>query len=453
MMSLSVLLRFLVGRREAILSVASDRRALAVGFLFVLSAGFAREYDAEFLVREPWHVLLPLGVSLAASFLLFTLLFLMARRAPGAKPRFFSCYVAFLRVFWMTAPLAWLYAIPYERFLGAADAVSANLWTLALVAAWRVILMTRATAVLFDTSAFATAWPIMLYSDIAALVASSFVPVPLLALMGGIDVPPAESVMAGAALTVLALGVLTLPIWLIGAGVVAANRSLQRDIPAVLNIAPPPPLSTDQVAHGSITAADAAHSPFRSDQPGRTLLHLGWTSVAVWAVILPLTQPEQARRYEVEQAIEAGNVTAAIELLSFRPAGEFPPHWRPPPRSLERGDDDLRLNLTEASLESSADWVREYYVGQLVRYVEYLGWVYQDEDAGRLVRAVDILSRAPEAREMLRRRGLHLERIAYRDRERRQDVAAALDQLAEMADIDVHYRQVSTDSAGSQRAE
>ena len=42
--------------------------------LFVISAGFAREYDGEDLLHQPWHVLLPLVTSLITSLLLFVLL-------------------------------------------------------------------------------------------------------------------------------------------------------------------------------------------------------------------------------------------------------------------------------------------------------------------------------------------------------------------------------------------
>ena len=40
-----------------------------------------------------------------------------ARLTHSHEPSFFRCYAAFLGLFWLTAPLAWLYAIPYERFL------------------------------------------------------------------------------------------------------------------------------------------------------------------------------------------------------------------------------------------------------------------------------------------------------------------------------------------------
>jgi len=40
----------------------------------------------------------------------------------------------------LTSPLAWLYAVPVERFLSIEMAISVNLWFLGIVAAWRVVL-------------------------------------------------------------------------------------------------------------------------------------------------------------------------------------------------------------------------------------------------------------------------------------------------------------------------
>lgn len=54
-MSISTVLRFLLGYQKAIVEVAYCPNALLVGGLFVLSAGFAREYDGEDLLSEPWY--------------------------------------------------------------------------------------------------------------------------------------------------------------------------------------------------------------------------------------------------------------------------------------------------------------------------------------------------------------------------------------------------------------
>ncbi len=69
-MSISTVLRFLLGYRKAIVEVAYCPIALLVGGLFVLSAGFAREYDGEDLLSEPWYVGIPLLASLVSSFIL-----------------------------------------------------------------------------------------------------------------------------------------------------------------------------------------------------------------------------------------------------------------------------------------------------------------------------------------------------------------------------------------------
>lgn len=66
-MTIRTLFLYLIGNRQAILAIAANRSALLIGFLFVLSAGLAREYDNHDLVHEPWHVLLPLVASAPAS--------------------------------------------------------------------------------------------------------------------------------------------------------------------------------------------------------------------------------------------------------------------------------------------------------------------------------------------------------------------------------------------------
>src|ERR1700730_9671732 len=153
-MDIGTLLRYLVGDRQAILRIASDRRAIGLGFLFVLSAAFAREYDGKDLLHEPWHLAIPLVVSLVASYLLFGLTYGVAQRKGANGPPFYSAYRMFLGLFWMTAPLAWLYAIPYERFFTSWGATVANLSTLACVALWRVALMVRVISVLMGYSAW-----------------------------------------------------------------------------------------------------------------------------------------------------------------------------------------------------------------------------------------------------------------------------------------------------------
>ena len=69
-MRVFTLIQYLCGNRQAIAEVVNCRHAVWLGLLFVFSAGFAREFDGEDLLHEPWHVALPLGASLLTSFLL-----------------------------------------------------------------------------------------------------------------------------------------------------------------------------------------------------------------------------------------------------------------------------------------------------------------------------------------------------------------------------------------------
>ena len=84
--------------------MAQCRQAVWPGLLFVLSAGFAREYDGESLIDEPWHVLLPLAASLITSLILFWMVSVTARRRSSGETTIHVPYRTFLSLFWMTAP-------------------------------------------------------------------------------------------------------------------------------------------------------------------------------------------------------------------------------------------------------------------------------------------------------------------------------------------------------------
>ncbi len=204
-MTVSTLLRYLIGNRQAILDLASSRWSLLVGALFVLSAGFAREYDGNDLRMEPWHLALPFGASLVSSLALFCLAWCgQFRKEP--RPVFISAYLSFLGLFWMTAPLAWSYAVPYERFLSAVDAVLANLWTLGLVSVWRVALMSRALVVLLNYRPWAAVSVVLLFGDTVALFLLQFVPIPLINIMGGLHLTDSDRLLQEVTIGVLFAG-------------------------------------------------------------------------------------------------------------------------------------------------------------------------------------------------------------------------------------------------------
>lgn len=105
---------------------------LAVGLFLVWLAGIGRHWD-----DEKAGLLQSLGVgSLIYVFVLAAYLWLMIW---PLRPRDWS-YIRVLTAVCLTAPPAFLYAIPIERWLEIETSQVANLWALGIVALWRVAL-------------------------------------------------------------------------------------------------------------------------------------------------------------------------------------------------------------------------------------------------------------------------------------------------------------------------
>lgn len=340
-MGIGTLFLYLIGNRGAILALAGHPRAWLVGLVFVVSAGFARKYDSEDLLHDPWYLLLPLAASLGSSFLLFCVLYWCMVVSDTPRPSFLRAYLAFLNLFWLTAPLAWLYALPYERTLTPVSAVHANLLTLAIVSAWRVALMVRVAVVLMDMSPLAALCLVMAYADGVALVAVYSLPFPIIEVMGGVHLTEAESALRGARDFVCCCGGCSFPIWLLLLlGSDSSGGKLRWQLPI---------------------AADVP-------QPGVSwpLRILAFVSVTIWIGILPFTQPEQQVRRQVDSAFHEGRLTDGLALMSEHSADEFPPHWEPPPRFLKRERESLIFDIWNEILRNDvAPWVRQRYLEKL----------------------------------------------------------------------------------------
>lgn len=346
-MKVSTLPKFLAGSRQAILEVASSPSALLIGVLFVVSAGLAREYDGEDLIHEPWHVLRPLGASLVSGTTLFLLVhgaaLLRRRRGEGTPPAFLRAYRSFVSVFWWTAPMAWLYAIPYERFMSPVDAVGVNLWTLAIVAGWRVVLITRAISVMYGIRAVASFFLVMLFADAVVFAAVALAPTPIIDVMGGIRHSDRDALIAGTTFSLMILSVLSAPVWILGALISAGTIK-----PKWSGFGVPQPASRD-----------------------RSLLALATVAVVAWVPILFFTQPEQINRREANQLLRSGDVAEALARISLRDSRDYPPHWNPPPR-LGYGENQPPLDavMTAMRAEWPADWLAELYLSKIRRRLQ-----------------------------------------------------------------------------------
>lgn len=329
-------LRCLAGEREAILAFASTTAAFPAGMLLALAAGLAREYDGAFLLCEPWHALLSLGVS-ALLGTVFWAAFLLPRRAGSPSWR------AFLGLFWLSAPLAWLYAVPYERFLAPLPAYQANLWTLATVAFVRVIWITRVLSVLQGESFGRTLVGVLLLADIEVFVLAWIAPKPVLEFMGGVRGSAVERAVGNTNSTLVVFSALLFP--LIGFAAIFFFPTRRK-------------------------APDLAQEPCEA----RSLQRFALLGTLAWLPLLAWAQPEQARRWGVERDLRAGRIREALRTMSSHDASDYPPGWDPPPHPfLGVWVPDIEEVLGAIQEEPVASWVVE-------RFLPKVFHVYYDED-------------------------------------------------------------------------
>lgn len=320
---------FLLGNGEAIRRLAATPRLWLVGFLFTFSAGLAREYDAEDLLAEPWHLLIAPGASLVAATALWLFVQLSGigrwvwspdqpqepsaqpdtepgleapRANPPPAPRLLDSYLAFLGLFWLTAPLAWFYGIPYERMMSAGEAASSNLWTLLLIAWWRVVLMIRVLQVLYGIGGVVASIIVLLFGTVVMLIALFTMPVPIFAVMGGVRLGESDRLLASLAFSGRILGTLAAFVlglaWLLS---FSARRRWSWNI--------------------SITPLSL-----------KPLMILTVIAITWWCAWLPVTQPEKRLRGQVERALRANDFATGLSVLASHDVEDFPPHWDPPPR-------------------------------------------------------------------------------------------------------------------------
>lgn len=361
--TLTDLLGLLIGRRQSILNIAQSHSALWVGVLLVFSAAMAREYDRHWLLAEWWHLLLPFGASILLSLLQFSL-FWMRRDPLESTATFAGAYRSFLTCFWMTAPLAWLYAIPYERFLGEADAVLANVWTLAIVSVLRGLIICR----VLQVTARVTYWRAFMISLLPAQLLISgtiFVtPLRILDVMSGIRQTPAQHVMFGVMALVLAETVyVAWVVVILGIGFLSTTRT---------TFTPSPP--NNRAVRGTVWLMPVIVS-------------------LAFVACLPWTQPPWQRAYAVDEFMWHGKVDEAIRLMASHPRSAFPPDWYPLPDSTMIHDNPSLLDVLDHISAVPPDaWPRQYYLAELERvHLEPSHAYYTDEIFLRVEKLLDTL--------------------------------------------------------------
>jgi len=348
-MMLSDLPRFLFGDRAAIERLARSRVPLVIGPFLVLSASLARNYDGAALPQE-WTMLTHgLVASVVNALLLYSLVRLASHRSYAAPP-FWKGLASFVGLFWLTAPMALVYAIPYERFLEPVEAIKANLWTLAAISVWRVLLIARVLGVLSGVRIWCPLFITLFYSDVIVFIGAVLMKAPVVDFMGGMQQAPHEELLAEVK---FATG-----FWSMAAGLpllIAAAIAKSKFSPAWISV-------------------DLASPTLR---PSWKVTTFALVLLVIWVAPLAITQPEQHLRYRADSLILQGKAPEALRLLDAHERHDFPPLWDPEPRLAYGGDHDKAINgITDAFIAQipTKAWVRELVLDKmLVRVKRQVG--------------------------------------------------------------------------------
>jgi len=342
-------IRYLCGQGSAIREVAESRSALWTGIGLVLLTSIARNYDQTFIGEK---IFLWLFGSLLFSMVSGTWLYIIvygwfvrrgAADADGNKPAFWSGWRGFMGLFWMTAPIAWLYAIPVERFYDSIIAAKLNLCLLAIVSFWRVALMAR----VFQVMAKAPFMMILVWVLLAAAVevcvvvffGGSFAK-RIMAGMGGMRNSPEEEILYSAMSAVFTVAFWAVPVALVTA---LLWRPFGR-------LTPLPGLQSRPIAWGSLTML-----------------------VLFWVVVAIVPQRELVNSVAVERMVASGQARAALDYLGRHERTDFAPARTLPPKAHES---ELFEQLPACFDEvQSADptWVRRHLVGRLDEMMVHYG--------------------------------------------------------------------------------
>ena len=379
---------YLWGSEAAIARIAASPNAIWVGVLLVMTAGIARTYARKDLRREPWHLAVPLVASWVTCTVFFGILVAVARWLSVPTGPLPTIYRSLLSVYWMTAPLAWAYAIPYERWQAEDEAVASRLRTLAVVAVWRVALMVRVLTVMFDSPVRPALVLVLLFGAMVTVVAMVLVrwgakqqarqrPTLLMDGMAAIHIGPPrltleeeEDQVTVASGCVFALAVVSLPVLfiLLCVGLPRYGRwDWSRWAAPELQVAP----VTWWLAGGAIV---------------------------VWLLVLPFSQRKLRRASDIDARRRELSVAELLGELGRFKRSAFPAHWRPPPSSDFATSPKILDVMDHLDQGEHPRWLHEEYTRQFREYLELAAWYWPYDDALR--RIADLLESREDGRQL-----------------------------------------------------
>ncbi len=333
---------FLLGRSDAIRAIASTKHILLLSLLFIISSGLARNYDHHLLLKEPKWILGPFFMAFFNSLVIFLYLKTLIRLPTPNSP--FHNYLAFLRCFLMTAPLALLYAIPIEHLTTPLPAAQFNFLLLIIVSIWRVTLMVRTLQSLFKTSILTSLQLVLIPTTLEMFIATLAKSFDVVSLMAGNYQTAPERFLTFASQLVSTISIVLFGVFLLS---LAFNHG---------------PFFRRTKVH---TAANINH---------QSQIHL--TSWILAATILTtlcafsLRPQEQLRnKHDLKELLTKGAYHEASVFLSTKSASSFPPHHAlsEKPTHLFTAPDALLILAQDIVWP---DWFRQHLEDEVVQWYE-----------------------------------------------------------------------------------
>ncbi|MBX3746814.1 MAG: radical SAM protein [Verrucomicrobiae bacterium] len=332
-------LRYLIGHADAIRAVASSRATIPTGLLLVLLTSIARNYDQSWIGEHPFlWIFGPLLFSLVSGTWIFLVTYAgWIRRGWTSDTRATSVWrdwPTFMGLFWLTAPVAWLYAIPVERFLDPVGAARANVTLLSLVSLWRVLLFARVIQVVSGVRYWtALVWVLVPVSIEAVAVLVPLGMGPAIARgMGGLRHSPAETVILEAVSVATLVAMITAGISLVTAFVL------------------PRPTRTERLP-----------APMADRLPGTFLAG----ATAFWLAAAVLVQPSARRSAQVEERVRTERYADALAFLRNHRPGDFAPARPLPPKPYEHATFQHQAGLLAEAREDEPRWIQEHLIRRL----------------------------------------------------------------------------------------
>ena len=406
-MTFKTILRYQLGNDQAIRAVAGNRSSLWAGMILVFTAAVARNYDQTFILEEPYWPIVPLVFSFFSGFFVFLFVHpLCLKPAEGwgkEFPGFRQQFPPFLALFWMTAPLAWLYALPVERFLSTRHAAVANLCLFAVVAIWRVLLLTRVVHVLADIPFRRSLFAVLLAASVEWFVLSLAGFASLLDVMSGLRHSPEKQLLGGA---------VALSFW--GSMVLAFIAGVG--------------VRTSPAGGGFLHTAETGRFPKKSI----LVVVLLWLAAAI------RPQIEVSRNYHVERLVKQQRTAEALAFLSRHTRADFSPSRRlfPDPYTWEVFG--YLPRLFEAMSGSETAWVRQEYL----RHLEIMLKHDYDVACRDLLQIARSLERIPKGKDWVAEHRTSLERIRLptpRTDQEKKDELALVDQFKKLG-VELQHR-------------